>query len=65
MNPARHLRPVRLSPVCDVTPEQRRIALALKREAVDPHVRLRFLTLGALLMVASGVGYLCGFLSRP
>lgn len=66
MNTARRHgpRPVRLSPVVDLTPEQRRLALALRREAVDPHVRLRFLTLGVLLMAASGIGYVLGWASK-
>lgn len=56
-------RPVRLSPVADLTPEQRRLALVLKREAVDPCVRLRFVTLGVLLAVASGVGFVLGLVT--
>lgn len=53
---------VRLSPVVDLTPRQRRMAMALRREAIDPRVRLRFVTLGVLLAVASGVGFVCGAL---
>lgn len=65
MTPARRRGPIplRLSPATDLTPERRMMVVAMRQEAVSPTVRLRFLTLGALLLVASGVGFVLGALT--
>jgi hypothetical protein len=64
MNPAldtRGPRLVRLSPIADLSPEQRRMALALRKEAARPTVRLSLSQLCGLLLFVSVVGLATGF----
>ncbi len=51
---------VRLSPVADLSPTQRMMAVALSREARKPTVRLSFSQLAGLLLFASLVGLAAG-----
>ena len=53
--------PLRLGRAPDLTSGQRALYLALRHEATRPTVRLRFRTLGLLLMVSSVVGCAAGY----
>ena len=56
---------VRLSPVADLEPHQRRMVLAMRKEATAPTLRLSYRRLGIALLAAFVAGWLVGCDATP